>query len=220
MNQKQIQIIKQQFTIRDGKPVTTSVKVAEVFQKEHKNVLRDIEQLTCSPEFHRLNFEPISYRDHYNREQRAFTMTKDGFWRLGFGYQDRKGNHLAELYIAAFNLMEAELASGMAKTRGELTMALLGVVFEAAKAGRPADFIPELVRYKSIGLKQDEIGRLLNASRRTVSYWMTKLKRAGVKIEKRKRPNTELPGFAKDLEAAQLSLFSAMVDCGWDGGNA
>lgn len=32
-------------TIMDGKAVTTSRKIAEVFEKEHKNVLRDIENL-------------------------------------------------------------------------------------------------------------------------------------------------------------------------------
>lgn len=32
-------------TLMDGKAVTTSLKVAEVFGKEHKNVLRDIENL-------------------------------------------------------------------------------------------------------------------------------------------------------------------------------
>jgi Rha family phage regulatory protein len=36
--------------------VTTSQIVAEMFDKDHKNVLRDIEALDCSPEFTRLNF--------------------------------------------------------------------------------------------------------------------------------------------------------------------
>jgi Rha family phage regulatory protein len=40
-----------------GKDVTTSYKVAEKFEREHKNVLRDIENLHCSSEFRLLNFE-------------------------------------------------------------------------------------------------------------------------------------------------------------------
>lgn len=47
-----------------------SLRVAEVFGKEHKNVLRDIEALDCSTDFHRLNFEPISYKDSYDRRQK------------------------------------------------------------------------------------------------------------------------------------------------------
>ena len=36
---------------------TTSRKVAEVFGKRHDNVLRDIENLGCSDNFRKLNFE-------------------------------------------------------------------------------------------------------------------------------------------------------------------
>lgn len=39
----------------EEKAVTSSVKVAEVFEKEHKNVLRDIEGLKKDV----LNFEPM-----------------------------------------------------------------------------------------------------------------------------------------------------------------
>lgn len=44
---------------QNGGNVTTSILVAEVFGKEHKNVLRDIESLHCSDEFRRLNFEQL-----------------------------------------------------------------------------------------------------------------------------------------------------------------
>jgi Rha family phage regulatory protein len=56
---------------------TTSVTVAEKFEKEHKNVTRDIEGLRCSPEFMSANFERISYLDQINREQKAYRMTHD-----------------------------------------------------------------------------------------------------------------------------------------------
>lgn len=46
-----------------GGNVTTSLIVAEVFGKEHKNVLRDIETLSCSNDFNRLNFERITYKE-------------------------------------------------------------------------------------------------------------------------------------------------------------
>ena len=42
----------------NGRTFTTSLIVAEMFEKEHKNVLRDIENLECSPNFNQLNFEP------------------------------------------------------------------------------------------------------------------------------------------------------------------
>lgn len=42
---------------------TTSLIVAQAFEKEHKNVLRDIENLECSALFNELNFEPVDYKD-------------------------------------------------------------------------------------------------------------------------------------------------------------
>ena len=30
-----------------------------------RHMLRDVDNLDCAPEFHRLNFEPIFYRDEY-----------------------------------------------------------------------------------------------------------------------------------------------------------
>lgn len=43
-------------TLKQGRPVTTSLKVAEVFGKLHKHILRDIEALDCSAEFKGSNF--------------------------------------------------------------------------------------------------------------------------------------------------------------------
>lgn len=62
--------------------MTTSMKVAEVFGKEHKNVLRDIDKVVCSDEFRALNFEPqlrISELCTGGKiESRYFTLTRDG----------------------------------------------------------------------------------------------------------------------------------------------
>lgn len=40
----------------NGQLVTTSLKVAEVFGKEHNKVVRDIENLSCSENFNLANF--------------------------------------------------------------------------------------------------------------------------------------------------------------------
>lgn len=44
-------------TIQHREVVTTSLKVAEVFGKRHKNVLQAIERMECSGQFARLNFQ-------------------------------------------------------------------------------------------------------------------------------------------------------------------
>lgn len=54
--------------IVNGKPSVTSLQVAHTFEKEHKNVLRDIEQVLSqvSENFGKLNFELSEYLTQNN----------------------------------------------------------------------------------------------------------------------------------------------------------
>ena len=88
-----------------------SLFVADFFEKEHKNVVREIERLTASDsglsqEFNALNFERITYRDSRGRKQRAYGMTRDGFVLLVMGFTGQKALRFKELYIKRFNEME------------------------------------------------------------------------------------------------------------------
>ena len=69
----------------NGQLVTTSLKVAEVFGKEHNKVVRDIENLSCSENFNLANFGEINHIDDKGRRYQAYSMTKDGFisWSKG-----------------------------------------------------------------------------------------------------------------------------------------
>ena len=92
-----------------GDNVTTSLIVAEVFSKEHKNVLQEIRNLNCSDEFHRLNFKPIKYTDSKGREQIAHEITKDGFSFLVMGYTGEKAGEFKEKFIVEFNKRDSLL---------------------------------------------------------------------------------------------------------------
>ncbi len=88
-----------------------SLFVAEFFEKEHKNVVRDIEKILLpqsglSAEFNALNFERINYTDSRGRRQRAYAMTRDGFTILVMGYTGAKAMRFKDLYIKRFNEME------------------------------------------------------------------------------------------------------------------
>ncbi len=85
--------------------------VARFFEKEHKNVPRDIEKITdtnsgLSEEFARLNFELSSYRNLQNKKQPCYMMTRDGFTILVMGYTGKKAMRFKEIYIKRFNEME------------------------------------------------------------------------------------------------------------------
>lgn len=67
--------------------ITTSRKIAEVFEKRHADVLRDIENIACSKEFGERNFALSSYKNEQNKILKEYTVTKDGFVMLAWGIQ-------------------------------------------------------------------------------------------------------------------------------------
>jgi phage regulatory protein, rha family len=96
---------------RNGQAFCSSRQVAEEFGKEHRNVLRDIENLDCSAEFNALNFERVAYRDAKGEKRPEYLMTKDGFTFLVMGYRGKKAAQFKEAYIRRFNEMETFIRS-------------------------------------------------------------------------------------------------------------
>lgn len=95
--------------VSDGKPVTTSKIIAEVFGKEHKNVLRDIQNLLESAEIGQLNFGLSSYTNSQNKQQPLYVIDRDGFMLLGMGFTGKEALVFKIGLIKAFNAMETEL---------------------------------------------------------------------------------------------------------------
>lgn len=84
-----------------------SLIVAQMFERRHDNVLRDIKTLDCSDEFRRLNFEESSYINEQGKRQPCVNMTRDGFTFLVMGYRGKKAARFKEAYIRRFNEMES-----------------------------------------------------------------------------------------------------------------
>lgn len=95
--------------IKNDQPITNSLKVAEAFGKQHKNVLQSLQRIECSEEFNGLNFQPVSYIDTKGETRRMVEMTKDGFIFLVMGFTGAKAAAIKEAYIAVFNQMAAAL---------------------------------------------------------------------------------------------------------------
>lgn len=95
---------------RKGVPITTSRKIAQVFQKEHKNVLRDIENILIDDEFSRLNFELSNYKSR-GKEYPEYILTKNGFTLLVMGYTGKKAMKFKKAYIFQFDAMEEYIKS-------------------------------------------------------------------------------------------------------------
>jgi len=92
----------------DSKVVVSSRVVAEVFGKDHHNVLKAIKALQCTPEFIGVNFNANTFIDSIGRSLPEVLMTRDGFTILAMGFTGPKAMQFKEANNA-FNRMEAEL---------------------------------------------------------------------------------------------------------------
>nr|WP_234899036.1 Rha family transcriptional regulator [Agrobacterium vitis] len=100
--------------VKAGAVFASSVDVAEFFEKEHREVLRAIDNLfEIAPDVCSCNFAPSSREvkmpNGGARDFRAFDMNRDGFTLLVMGFTGPKAVKFKLDYIAAFNAMETEL---------------------------------------------------------------------------------------------------------------
>jgi len=95
-------------TLKDGHAIATSITVAEIFKKQHKDVLRAIRSFEIDEEFARRNFAPSSYINSQNKEQPMVEITRDGFTLLGMGFSGREAMQFKVAYIQRFNEMEGK----------------------------------------------------------------------------------------------------------------
>ena len=97
-------------TNENGVAMTSSKKIAEVFGKEHKTVLRNIREKLHL--FGRHNFAPSSYVNEQNKEQPMYLLDRDFTTFLIMGFTDSKADEWKMKYIKAFNEMEQMLKDG------------------------------------------------------------------------------------------------------------
>lgn len=99
--------------VRESQVVTTSLRVAEIFSKQHKHVLEAIRNLDCSDGFRGSNFR-LTLKDKelhgsVARQDPFYFITRDGFIFLVMGFTGKTAAKYKEAYIYAFNEMEAKL---------------------------------------------------------------------------------------------------------------
>lgn len=90
------------FFDNDG-PVTTTLAVSKHFGKVHKDVLKALSNLECSPEFNGRNFAPVEYLDEKGEMRPMYNLTRDGFMFLVMGFTGEEAAAWKEGFIYAFN---------------------------------------------------------------------------------------------------------------------
>ena len=69
-----IDIVKVETIGSDSVPSTTSLKIAEVLGKEHKDVIKAIENHIAEGEFTERNFAPSSYKDSSGKSNKFYIL--------------------------------------------------------------------------------------------------------------------------------------------------
>jgi len=116
--------------MKDHKAVTTSVKVAEDFEKDHKHVMRDIRELEKDVSNFGLMFFEGLEPDYYNRDRKVYYMNRKGFVLLAMGYNGKKALKFKSDYIDAFDQMEDHIKSNQIQIPKDPFVALK-LMFEA-----------------------------------------------------------------------------------------
>lgn len=178
----------------EGQPAARSDIVAHHFNRNHKDVLRDIRKLRakCPESFYRRNFAPIEINTllpHSGgiRKDRAYLLTRDGFSLLVMGFTGAEAVKWKIRYIEAFNTLEtavredhASLAREAGYTQGlDEGRAATAPQLQAARAEAAARIwrfgpakkrrLRSAVRYRRMGLGIAAIAKLLDTGNREIS---------------------------------------------------
>ena len=93
--------------MQNRQAVTTSLKVAEVFGKEHRTVIRSIEGLHKNVQTEQMFVKTIYVHPQNHQEYPMYYMNRDGFTLLAMGFTGKKALEFKLKYIEAFNKMES-----------------------------------------------------------------------------------------------------------------
>lgn len=120
---------------KDGEFFANSREVAKNFNKNHKNVLRAIEEQIkmCSKLSQSNFFTKDTYLDNYGRKQKVYSMNRDGFSLLVMGFTGKEATEWKIKYIEAFNQMEEKIKKNNYQLPTNDPMKILELTFQVQK---------------------------------------------------------------------------------------
>lgn len=138
--------------MHEQQAVTTSLVLAEVFEKKHQHVMEAIRKLTVENSTVKKMFVEDSYLNSRNQQQPMYYMNRDGFTLLAMGFTGSKAMKFKLKYIDAFNRMEEQIKSEsqfrLPTNFDEMTLMLSNVMQGQEKKieeqGKKVDFLMDL----------------------------------------------------------------------------
>ena len=152
-----------------GQPYTTTLAVAQAFNKRHDVVLRDARNIIQSlgevsileldaiaeenhfiPDVSGLhNFVETSYADSWNRSKPMYRLNRDGFMLLVMGYTGKKALLVKLRFLAAFNTMEELLSERYASYENAFRTLRPRLAIVAENPNLPRAELQQLTGHKS-----------------------------------------------------------------------
>lgn len=108
--------------IQNKQVLTDSLTIADVFEKEHKHVVRDIEnqisklRLANEGEFVKSNFGLETFKASNNKEAKKFTLTEDAFTLVAMSYTTPEAMKFKVKFIQEFKRMREYIEKQQQKT--------------------------------------------------------------------------------------------------------
>lgn len=98
--------------MHDQQAVTTSLVLAEAFNKNHRDVLEKISSKINSAENsaqYKKMFAEATYTDKSGKQNKMYYLNRDGFTFIAMGFTGKEADKFKLKYIKAFNKMEKEI---------------------------------------------------------------------------------------------------------------
>ena len=156
MNEVQIRCENDQLLV-------TSLQVAKDFSKEHKSVLRSIENLAAQNCATKNLFYETDYENR-GKKYPMYLMTRDGFTLLAMGFTGKDALEWKMKYIQAFNEMERKLNDPMflvKKSMKYLEEKCNALLEENQEMKPKAEFFDQVASSKS-AIQMSEVAKVLD----------------------------------------------------------
>lgn len=102
--------------VENGRTITDTLLLAQMFDKQHKNIIREISSKLSQPNlslenknFYDDNFIESEYQDSQGRSQKCYLLTQAGFSLIAMGFTGSKAETFKIRYIKAFEEMQDKL---------------------------------------------------------------------------------------------------------------
>ncbi|MES5847965.1 MULTISPECIES: ORF6C domain-containing protein [unclassified Bacillus cereus group] len=95
----------------NGKIVTDSLMIAEMFEKTHDNVLKDIRKQIeyAGPEFSLVNFHESNYENERGRKYLKYNLTEEAFTLVAMSYNTKEAVQMKIKFIEEFKRMKQHI---------------------------------------------------------------------------------------------------------------